>query len=110
MYISEIEKYRSEGSTDEWYIPTLIDRCVSGLSAPQAFDEISAVIDVLLREEEWDIFLNHCQYILRLVRIANTVELPEKLADNISVLRAKVAVLNLEKHNEVQELYAWFRI
>ena len=45
VYITEIEKYRVEGSADEWYFSKLLDKCVSGLSDEQAFREISNIID-----------------------------------------------------------------
>lgn len=108
MYLSEIEKYRSEGSTDEWYISKLLDKCASGLDSEKAFCELEVVSEALLKEMEWDIFLNHCQYILKLVRIANTTELPKKL--KVEALHSKVRELDLEMHNEVKELFAWFRI
>ncbi|MBT1446063.1 hypothetical protein KJI95_16325 [Shewanella sp. JM162201] len=108
MYLSEIEKYRTVGSTDEWYISKLLDKCASGLDPEKAFFELEMVSEALLKEMEWDIFLNHCQYILKLVRIANTTELPKKL--EVEALHSKVRELDLEKHNEVKELFAWFRI
>jgi len=110
MYLTEIDKYRDNGSTDEWYISKLLDNCVAELGPEQAFQEISGVFEALLDEKEWDIFLNHCQYILRLARMANTTELPEKLVPNINAIRVKAKDLDLEKHTEVQEIYAWFRI
>jgi len=110
VYINDIEKYRKEGSTDEWYISKLLDKSISGLSPEQAYLEIDAIVEVLLKEKEWDIFLNHCQYILRLARLANTTEIPLKLGQNLHALQAKITEFDLVNHSEVKGLYAWFRI
>lgn len=80
------------------------------MSPEQAFSEIEAMLNPLISEHEWDIFLNHCQFILRLARIANTTEIPEVFASNLEVIQDRIASLELEKHNEIKELCVWFRI
>lgn len=110
MYISEIETYRKEGSTDEWFVSALIDKCTVGLSPGRAYSEIESAFTLLLAEDEWDIFLIHCRYISRLVRLANTTQMPEILQDNLARLNSKISQLGLGNRNEVSELYTWYRL
>jgi hypothetical protein len=110
VYLTEIEKYRKDGSTDEWYISKLIDRSILALDPGSLFTEIGLVVEHTLNEKESDVFLNHCQYIMKLARRINTTEMPEQLTQNISVFKAKVTELDVVSHGEVRDLYAWYRI
>jgi len=110
VYLEEIEQFRQKGSPDEWYISKLIERSSVLFDSERAFEEIDKMVSTLLSEKEWDIFLIHCQYILSLARISGTTEKPTKFTQNLDKVRQKIEALNLVAHNEVRDLYAWYRI
>jgi hypothetical protein len=110
VYAEEIEKFRNEGSTDEWYVSELIVRCTNGLKPEDSFAEIENLIPLIINEDEWDILLNHFQYLLSLARISETSEIPQAFKDNQKSIVDKIKSLDLQKHSEIKQVFNWYRL
>ena len=88
-YKSSMEKYRVNGSGDEWFIAKLTDSLLKDCSSSIAFDAIEPIVDVAISEVEGNLFYDHVQFLIKLARKANTSESPEVLKNSIESLHEK---------------------
>jgi hypothetical protein len=110
IYTTGIEKYRAEGSDDEWYIDKLRDLAMDGASSADAFNAIEGIVELATREDESDVFYEHIQFLIRLARKSDTSEPPKSLLLNHKALQNMADQLGQPEIASVKELCRWYRL
>lgn len=109
-YTTGIEKYRIEGSEDEWYTSKLEDLAMEGTNSTDVFNAIDGIVKLATKELESDLFYNHIQFLITLARKANTTEPSKLLLSNYEVLQNKANQFGQPQITAVKELCKWFRL
>jgi hypothetical protein len=109
-YKRQIERLRAEGTEDEWYLSKIIDSSVAEASASDAFEALNAVIEMMLNENDSDVFYEHVQMASSLARMANTTELPKALASSYKQLIVRAKELGEAESSSLTQLLELFRI
>jgi hypothetical protein len=85
------------------------ERLVSELSAVEAFDSITNVMLLSLKQDDPYIFASCCWLVMSLARISNTTEMPDGLSIAINKAYEHGQSLTDNAVSEVEVIACWYR-
>lgn len=105
-----IQLWKTGPIEDEWAFSKFRDCCREELSAAEAFEKISHVIEVLLEERDESTAIELVEVILSLARHSNTTEVPKALLKKHKGLSANFHAFDQYANGKLNELLQWYRL
>jgi hypothetical protein len=108
-YLQGIDKYKKEGSEDEWYFSNLSDEASKNVDTFEAFEAIDKLVESALTEQDGYLFYNLIYFIITLAGKSNTTQSPELLKFNYALLKEKASKFGRGELKAVDELGRYYR-
>jgi hypothetical protein len=113
MYIADIftaslENWRVKLQEDEWYFAKIKEKITNKLQPQEAYQAISEVVDLTIDQSDGLVCSECFDLLLRLIRIADTTEMPPILISKWKHLVDHASQFGDYHKRQVKEMERWY--